>query len=158
MRNPNRMFTGLLISFVGIGIYFAIPQILKKSSCCIIKNVSNSLPFSYFIGYRINEPTHGMYVTFEHPESEILLAKRIAGLSGDLIEIKNQQVYVNHIPYGIIQERSPSSRPLTAIQEGKIPYGYVYVYGTHPSSFDSRYAEFGLIPISQLKEQLWPLF
>lgn len=158
MRKHKRIFTAAIMAFVGIGTYFAIPQILEKTNFCIIKNVSESLPFSYFLGYQLSTPTHGMYVLFDHPESPILLAKRIAGLPGDLITIRDQQIYIEGVFYGYIQEQSPSGMSLSPIQEGKIPAAHVYVYGSHPSSFDSRYAEFGLIHISQLKGRLWPLF
>lgn len=158
MRKNNRNYLAALMLFVGLAFYWTVCQMIQERHICFVKNVSESLPFSYFFGYKIKEPERGMYVTFEHPKVEILLAKRVAGLPDDFIAIRNRQVFINGIPLGYIQTKSPSGISLSPIHEGEIPKGYVYVAGSHPSSFDSRYAEFGLVAISQLKELLWPLF
>lgn len=43
------------------------------------------------------------------------------------------------------------------IPEGIIPSGYVFVAGDNPNSFDSRYEEFGLVPMEKIwgKAVLW---
>ncbi len=158
MKGNKRYYGAALMLFVGVAFYWTLSLMIHERHICLVKNVSESLPFSYFFGYKINEPERGMYVAFEHPKAEILLAKRVAGLPEDFISIRDEQVFINGIYYGHIQNKSPSGISLSPIQEGSIPKGYVYVVGSHPSSFDSRYAEFGLIAISQLKERLWPLF
>lgn len=158
MKKNKRARPAALMLVFAIAIYWSISYMIQERYICFIKNVSESLPFSYFIGYKLKEPERGMYVTFEHPKSEILLAKRITGLPEDLIAIRDMQVFINGIPYGDIQNMSPSGMLLSPVQEGEIPKGYVYVAGLHPLSFDSRYAEFGLVAITQLREQLWPLY
>lgn len=158
MKNTKRTYSAALMLVFGIAFYLTISHMIQECYLCLIKNVSESLPFSYYFGYKVTEPARGMYVTFEHPKSKILIAKRIAGVPEDFIAIRDSRVFINNIHYGYIQNRSPSGMSLSPIQEGEIPKGYVYVAGSHPSSFDSRYAEFGLVAISQLKERLWPLF
>ena len=39
-----------------------------------------------------------------------------------------------------------------------IPEGMVFVAGTHSDSFDSRYKEFGFVPLETVRGQVWPLF
>ena len=48
-------------------------------------------------------------------------------------------------------EKTSDGKPLTPISATSVPEGYVFVAGDHPNSFDSRYEEFGLVPI----EKIW---
>lgn len=48
-------------------------------------------------------------------------------------------------------ERTSEGKPLTPISAASVPEGYVFVAGDNPNSFDSRYEEFGLVPI----EKIW---
>lgn len=95
------------------------------------------------------------------------LAKRILGLPGDQI-IKNRE----RITIKVVGNKGARSKPvkakplkikalplLRATKEGNIltplsaiyiPEGYVFVAGDHPRSFDSRYEEFGLVPIDKI--------
>lgn len=98
-----------------------------------------------------------MYVTIRHPLSKSKLAKQIVGVPGDLIRIDNGAFHVAGKKYGQILTHSRSGSPMTPINEGIIPEGYFFVYATHPQSFDSRYAEFGLVHLDQLVEELCPL-
>jgi conjugal transfer pilin signal peptidase TrbI len=139
-----------------MALYLGIDSCIKDVG--IRKNVSESLPFSYFLSTKLGEIKREMYVALEHPKSSFLLAKQVIGLPGDEITIRNQILYINDIACGVIQKKNRSNQPIDPIQEGKIPDGYLFVYALHPDSYDSRYADFGLVAISQLKEKLWPLF
>ena len=68
------------------------------------------------------------------------------------------QLRQNLMHCGVILKMSSSGKSYSPIQSGTIPEGYVYVCGSHPDSFDSRYAEFGLIRVENIREKLWPLF
>lgn len=48
-------------------------------------------------------------------------------------------------------EKTSQGKPLTPISAAIVPEGYVFVAGDNPNSFDSRYEEFGLVPI----EKIW---
>ena len=98
------------------------------------------------------------YISFEHPQLNILLAKQVIGIAGDCISIKDNHICINDQVYGDILERSKSGLDLHPIAEGIIPEGYLFVYAPHPDSFDSRYQEFGLVNQEHLKESLCPLF
>lgn len=100
----------------------------------------------------------GSYVSFKHPLSQIRVAKIIVGLAHDSLVIRADEIYVNHILRGKIQKQSPSGSKLTPISTQVIPEGYVFVWSPHELSYDSRYEEFGLIPVHTIEDALWPLF
>ncbi len=95
---------------------------------------------------------------FDHPLSPIPLAKRVIGLEGDQIAISEMELYINGESFGKILPKCSLGKELNPLSEGYIPQGYFFAYADHPQSFDSRYAEFGLIPIDQIQELLWPIF
>lgn len=123
-------------------------------------NRSNSLPGRMFIGTSWTvTPQRGDLVSFDHPQFPAPIAKIVVGVAGDLVEIVNGYVVVNEVDRGIILDKSPrSGKPLTPIEPCIIPDGYIYGWAPHPESFDSRYAEIGLIHISRIKERLWCVF
>jgi len=90
-------------------------------------------------------------------------AKKLIGLPGDGIEQTQAGIVISQTYPGRRQLNAPLVSPLPLLEmtkEGKsltpisvkrIPIGYVFVAGDHPRSFDSRYEEFGLVPI----EKIW---
>lgn len=151
MKSFKHVGISLLIAMLGMFAYLS-------SHLCIVKNISESLPFAYFLALPIKEVKKGIYVLLEHPKEPILIAKRVGGVAGDEIKIENNVIYINQLSMGYIQETSPSGSDLKPISQGRIEDDFVFVLGSHPLSFDSRYSEFGLIPTSHLRKQLWPLF
>ena len=147
-----------ILSIAFIGSYVVLDSFLQEPWFGIRRNVSDSLPFSFFLSTKLRGIQPHMYVALEHPKSSLLIAKQVIGLPGDLMTIQNRTLLINGVNYGGIQEKTRSGCPIDPIYEGVIPEGYVFVYASHPDSYDSRYAEFGLVAISQLKETLWPLF
>lgn len=121
-------------------------------------NISNSLPYVMFLALPLKTLEREMYISFKPTEERMRFFKQIVGLPGDLITVKNQHVFVNDRDYGYLYAISESGFTLTPIAEGIIPEGFVFVHATHSQSFDSRYAEFGLVDIDKIEEQLWPLF
>lgn len=154
----KRSYSAILM-IIGTSIFWiSITYLLQERYICVVKNISQSLPFSYFVGVKISEPRVGMYVTFYHPEIKGLLVKRITGLFKDKISIEKTSIFINGEFKGTAKSISSSGFPLSVIESQTIPQGYAFVQGLHPDSFDSRYKEFGLIPLSQIKEQVWPIF
>jgi conjugal transfer pilin signal peptidase TrbI len=104
-------------------------------------------------------PKCGDLISFDHPRFGAPIGKIVVGVAGDRVEIYNGHVYVNGTDRGCILDKSPrSGKPLTPIESCIIPDGYVYVWAPHPESFDSRYADIGLIQVSRMKEWLWCVF
>jgi signal peptidase I len=77
------------------------------------------------LSYLLEDPQRGEIIVFRHPRSDMNLIKRVIGVPGDQVEIRNGQVFVNGVilaePY--IQE--------TTIYEGSwsIPEGQYFVLG-----------------------------
>ncbi len=121
-------------------------------------NNTSSVPYRFFLKTPFKNFARSHYVILRHSHSSLPLVKIIMGMSGDKITLEDQHVFVAGVDCGEIKEQSRSGFALTPIEETMIPHGFVYVYAPHEESFDSRYAEFGLIPIEELEEVLWPLF
>jgi conjugal transfer pilin signal peptidase TrbI len=155
-KHSNLFITNVAILMLIMG--FGLNWILQNEYIGIRKNISDSLPFTYFVSYKKNAHEKGLYVSIDHPKSSIRLAKKIIGIAGDRISISGQRFFINGMDYGTIKSNFSNGSHLTPIQESIIPIGYVFVYAPHSESFDSRYADFGLVNIQHLKEVLWPLF
>lgn len=123
-------------------------------------NSSSSLPhYVYFVSSQIDPLEKGQIVSLNHPAfANVTLAKIIGAKPGDQIFIRNDTIFINDFEICQIKTKSSSGKEYHPLAEGQIPEDYYFVYATHPESFDSRYAEFGLIHSTQIKEVLWPLF
>ncbi len=115
--------------------------------------------FTSKITYKFREPNRGDVVVFHSPKNaDIEFIKRIIGLPGDKIVIRNSEVYVNDTlidePY--IAAKTPL-RDGGYIKEDEpliVPSGQIFVMGDNrPRSSDSR--EFGPVPISSVIGQVF---
>jgi signal peptidase I len=77
------------------------------------------------LSYLLDDPQRGEIIVFRHPRSDMNLIKRVIGIPGDEIEIRDRQVFVNGelVPEPYIQEPT--------IYEGawSIPEGQYFVLG-----------------------------
>lgn len=121
-------------------------------------NLSQSLPYTLFLTQNCQNLKRGDYILFTHPVNNMRIGKEIIGLEGDTIAIKENHIFIGETDGGQLLEKSPSGQVMTPIHHKEIPQGYVFVRGNHEQSFDSRYEEFGLIPISAIQEKLCPIF
>ena len=91
-----------------------------------------------------------------------LLAKRVIGLPGD--QIRHEKQFIKVVPQdGVLSPGTLNSSVLPLLKQTikgelltplsftTIPEGYVFVAGDCPRSFDSRYEEFGLVLIKNVK-------
>lgn len=103
------------------------------------------------ITYKFRSPQRGDVVVFQSPKNpDIEYIKRILGLPGDKIEVKNGNLFVNDI---LVQENYISAQ--TNLWDGGylkeasaiiVPEGDIFVMGDNrPRSSDSR--EFGPVPV-----------
>lgn len=142
-----------------IGLFLGSLVVISQSF--IVRwNLSNSLPGRMYIGITGSFiPQRGDRVSFEHPMFGAPIAKIVVGVAGDTVDILRGHAIVNRRDRGVILTKSPNSgKPLVPIQPCTIPKGYIYVWAPHPESFDSRYADIGLIHVSRIKERLWCVF
>ena len=83
--------------------------------------------------------------------------KRIAGIAGDTVTVRDRDVFVNGTLVGRAKTHTFDRRPLAPIAPIVIPPGFLYVQGTSPDSFDSRYRSSGLVSERYVKAKVHPL-
>jgi signal peptidase I len=109
----------------------------------------------------VREPRRGDIVVFKYPdEPERDFIKRVIGLPGDTLELRNKKVYVNgqplDEPYVHFLEPASTSQEVTSfdVRERygpvRVPAGQYFVMGDNrDNSQDSRY--WGFLPRSYIK-------
>lgn len=122
-------------------------------------NESDSLPGTVFLvkaGVLPRcGPTMGEYVQIQMRRdarwySGMRLLKVAKGCPGDRIRIEGRKVYINGWLAGEAVPALEDGTPMVTVSAGVIPDGHYYLWASHPSSFDSRYAEFNVIPDRQI--------
>ena len=98
------------------------------------------------------EPKRGDVIIFRHKcyddEDEQLLIKRIIGLPGDTIQITDNMVYINDIPYE--ETYLPDGVYMNSFGPYKVPENAYFVMGDNcNNSEDSRVSNIGNIKRSQ---------
>lgn len=115
--------------------------------------------FTSKVTYRLRSPHRGDIVVFRSPRNpDIEFIKRIIGLPGDNVVIKNANVYVNGTL--LHEDYIASETPLWEggyVKDGVpviVPDGEIFVMGDNrPRSSDSR--EFGPVPIDSVIGQVF---
>lgn len=104
--------------------------------------------------YWFGEPQRGDVVIFTHPiDPERTLVKRVIGLPGEWIEIKNSIVYVNGSPLDEPYVKGATS----AFSRMQIPDNYCFVMGDNrQASSDSR--SWGPLPEENIIGRAWLLY
>ena len=118
-------------------------------------NASASLPnWAYWVD-RMGRPVVGSHVAFLPPRNDLVtvhfgstppvFVKLVYGVSGDVVTRSGRSLFVSERLVGVAKPTSRTGMTLTAASGGAIPAGCVYAGTPHPDSFDSRYAEIGLV-------------
>jgi conjugal transfer pilin signal peptidase TrbI len=84
--------------------------------------------------------------------------KYVRGVPGDVITVTDRTVFVNGEAVGLAKTHAFDGHPLTPIAPAVIPPGHFYVQGASRHSFDSRYAESGLVRAEQVVGIVVPIF
>jgi signal peptidase I len=111
------------------------------------------------VSYHIGEPSRGDIVVFPVEGEPLPLIKRVIGLPGDMVEVRDGRVLVN----GVALRESYASGPTVGnTRPARIPEGAVFVMGDNRApggSLDSR--RLGPIPLNKLMGRArlayWPL-
>lgn len=82
------------------------------------------------LSYYLDEPERGDIIVFHHPNSELNLIKRVIGLPGDHVEVRDQQVLVN----GVALTETYISAPPTYSGDWIVPEGNYFVLGDNRNS------------------------
>lgn len=111
--------------------------------------------------YRFTEPERGDIVVFRARKAdggEVNLVKRVLGLPGDEVAVRNGVLFLNGVPQ---KERYLNRDPADESSFGptRVPPGYVFVMGDNRArSFDSRF--FGPVPeesiVGEAFLRVWP--
>ncbi|HSL00726.1 MAG TPA: signal peptidase I [Rubrobacteraceae bacterium] len=111
------------------------------------------------VAYDFTGPNRGDIVLFESPASaKDPLIKRVVGLPGETVELRDGTLYVNGEPQEepYLRKHRPDGRPYGP---QRVPEGHVFVMGDNrANSFDSRF--FGPVPqenlIGESLVRFWP--
>lgn len=152
----NRLFYIEMFTLAVVYIFIVVSVLVLDIGVRI--NRSESLPHHLYVSKKIGRIDKGMYVSIEHPKTSISVGKQIVGLPKDRISISDNRIFINEREFGQLKKVSESGKEYHPIKSGIIPDGHVFLFASHEGSFDSRYEEFGLVPIEWIKEELWPLF
>jgi conjugal transfer pilin signal peptidase TrbI len=109
------------------------------------------LPYTYFLYFPKISPSKGQLTTFFHEGSGRVLIKQILGVESDVVASTGEALYLNGMNVGKIFKNDTHGQKLTPLKSQVIPRGNVFLYAPHPRSFDSRYAEVGLVPLPKLQ-------
>ncbi len=105
------------------------------------------------LAYRFREPRHGEIVILDIPgrQEGPPLIKRIIGLPGDFVEIKDGGVYING---RLLTEPYLDQLTLGQMSARLVPEEHIFVLGDNRSSSnDSRY--FGMVPYENIRGRAW---
>lgn len=103
------------------------------------------------VSYRFHQPQRGDIVVLKVAQEPIPLVKRVIGLPGETVEIRQGKVYVNgqHLDEPYLRQTPYGNMPARPV-----PAGSVFVLGDNRNnSNDSRY--FGVVPLDDVVGKAW---
>ncbi|HZT07391.1 MAG TPA: signal peptidase I [Chloroflexota bacterium] len=102
--------------------------------------------------FLFGSPSRGDIIVFRYPaQPDKDFIKRIIGVPGDTVEIRNGRVYLNGVPQ---DEPYISHLPSYSYPSTTIPPGHYFVLGDNrPNSSDSHV--WGLVPVDNLIGKAW---
>ena len=110
--------------------------------------------------YGLRDPERGEILVFEYPRDRKRdFIKRVIGVPGDTVEIKEGRVFVNDqlLSEDYILEKTSGDYPKSVV-----PKGTIFVMGDNRNnSEDSRFADVGFVPYELVKGKavlvFWPI-
>lgn len=116
----------------------------------IQNNISDSLPQKVFLVLKNTLPQKNDFVAFKAEgngvyRADTVFVKKVAGIAGDRVSVKDRIFTVNDKAIGKAKEHSKKGMPLELGPIGTIPNGEYFVFTPHKDSFDSRYQNIGWI-------------
>ncbi|GAC1507208.1 MAG: signal peptidase I [Vulcanimicrobiaceae bacterium] len=144
------------LAILAVAFFMRTPQVSGLSMAPRI--ASGEYVLINTVAYRVGRPERGDVVAFRHERSApSVYLKRVIGLPGDRVEIRNGIVYVNGDRLREPYVRYPDARSFKPIT---VPTGELYVLGDNrANSDDSRFWGFVGEPevIGKAIAGIWPL-
>ncbi len=109
--------------------------------------------------YWFTTPKRGDIIVLKPPHDTRKYIKRVMGLPGDHIEIKDSKLYIN---YSVVNEPYINEKDIQDFPATDVPYGTIFVMGDNRNySKDSRDPDVGFIPLKNVVGRaifvFWPL-
>ena len=142
--------TAEAIVFAGVAALFLIHFVARifyipSSSMLPTLQIRDVLLVSK-LAYRLNSPRRGDIIIFRPPPSANIhgkeFIKRLIGLPGDIIEVKNQKVYINGIP---IKEEYIKEPIYYRMPPTRVPENCYFVMGDNRNNSDDSHI-WGFLP------------
>lgn len=148
--------TILLAAAIFLVVYVFLFRPFQVSGASMFPNfLDNEYVLTNIVGLHFNDPRLGDVVVFKAPPNpELDYIKRVIGVPGDTVAIKNGTVYRNNLPYNESAYLKPSVKTYGGafLKEGgsvTVPSNSYFVMGDNrPYSSDSR--EWGFVPKSSI--------
>jgi signal peptidase I len=103
------------------------------------------------VSYKLRSPQRGDIVVIQVEGFEIPLIKRVIGLSGEMVQIQDNQVLIDGQP---VAESYLSEVMQNDFGPTQVPDGHIFVMGDNRrASNDSRY--FGAVPLENIIGRAW---
>ncbi len=142
------IFLALIALLISFGIRAAVAEsyIIPTGSMLPTIEIGNRILANKLV-YHFRMPRRGEVVVF-NPPKEIgnqPFVKRVIGLPGDDVEIRDRKIYVNGLVY-VVRTATSTDYNYGPV---RVPKGYIFVLGDNRnSSFDSH--SWGFLPIDNL--------
>ncbi|MBQ7617975.1 MAG: signal peptidase I [Desulfovibrio sp.] len=120
------------------------------------------IPFTHTYIYRNDDPKRGDVIIFEYPEDpDTDFIKRVIGIPGDVIEIRDKQLYRNgealKEPYVIFKDTANILAKRDNFGPITVPKGQYFVMGDNrDNSHDSRF--WGCITRESIRAKAWRIY
>ena len=143
--------SGSMLQTVQIGDYLLVNKL----------SYGLKLPFMEDYVWRRAEPQRGDIIVFKYPrDPDLDYIKRVVGVPGDVVEMRNKQFYRNGEPVkeSYIQNIKPNViGPLDNTPPVTVPPDHYFVMGDNrDNSADSR--DWGLVPRKNIHGKAWRIY
>lgn len=124
----------------------------------VLINTTHSLPHTFYLTNPSKAPIKcGDFIAFKHASSPNIVVKKVVGVAGDVIGKTDSTLFINGQKLNLKSVRA-NGTVLTPLKDSAVKDGTLCVAGDHINSFDSRYEEFGLVPLTHVRWHVWPIF